>query len=494
MIKLPSTLLSLLIITLPAIAAPSITIFNGGFANVKEDIQLKLNKGENLIAHNGVTAQMEEESVILFKSNNKAPFRILEQSYRADPITQGLLLDFYTGETIEFINHRGTENEEIIKGKIIRSGYDRKINPNNHYQNNPQTSSPIIEVDGKLLFFLPGEPMFPALSDNAILEPTLYWKIRSDSVQEFNSQLSYITGGFSWAADYNFTVRDDGKSLDLIGWVTLKNESGKSFKNSNLKLMAGDVNKIIQQQSKNRNYIALSNADPFGGMEEDAITQKEFNDFQLYTLQYPTSLNDQETKQIEFIQAKNIKSKRLYVYNGAKNGIPHYRNMNAESVRNDQYFGTQSNNKVAIIQEFKNSEANDLGIPLPKGKTRFYEMDSDEMIEFVGENQIDHTAKDEDVRVYLGNAFDIVGSRKQTEYKIDHKQRWLEEEFEIEIRNRSRKAIEVIIPETLYRWSNWEIIQSTDAYEKTDSRNIEYKLSLTPESEKKLTYRVRYTW
>ena len=297
-----------------------------------------------------------------------------------------------------------------MRGKVIRSGYI----PSTYYAQNyqqPVSTQPIIEVDGVLHFGLPGQPLFPALSADSVLKPTLNWLLRTNDPGKFDAEISYVSGGMNWQADYNLVVSDNSNSktdlLDMVGWITMRNQSGKTFENARIKLMAGDVNKTAgESQWPSAPMPRLKMA-----MEADAaapvVREKSFDEFHLYTLERPTTLRDQETKQVEFVRSTGIRAQRIYVYDGAK--VDQYGYYNPEQIRQDQNYGTSSNPKIWVMEEFKNSEANHLGIALPKGKLRFYRRDTDGHLEFVGENVIDHTPKDETIRVYTGNAFDVVG-------------------------------------------------------------------------------------
>ena len=224
------------------------------------------------------------------------------------------------------------------------------------------------------------------------------------------------------------------------------------------------------------------------------MTEKAFDEFHLYTLQRRTTLHDRETKQVEFIKATGIESERLYIYDGAKINWQQYRNWTPENIRRNQDYGTQSNNQVWVMREFENSEDNQLGIPLPRGRVRFYRSDSDGQMEFTGENLIDHTPKDETIRVYTGDAFDLKGERKRTHYEIHSRENWLDEAFEIKLRNHKKEAVEIRVVERLYRWINWELSQQSDPHIKTDSQTIEFRVKLEPDQEKVITYTAHYTW
>jgi len=482
-------------------APPAVTVYNQDFAVVRETIPLDLQEGVNNVRFAETTAHLEPDSVILRDPTGKHALQILEQNYRADPVSQGLLLSLYEGKTIDFLVRRG-EREEVVKGKIIRSGYVmhqaglRRYGQQYQYTQRAYASGgggqPVIEVDGKLRFGTPGTPIFPALIDETILKPTLHWVLETDRPGQFEGELSYVTGGMTWEADYNLVAPPKGDVLDLIGWVTLDNQSGRTFKNARIKLVAGDVSKL-QPEGRRYSLSRAGVAAEVGGMRPP-VTEKAFDEYHLYTLRRPTVLRDRETKQVEFVRASDIKSNRFYVYDGVKIDRSRYRGRSMDNIRRDQDYGTQSNPKVWVMRVFENTEANHLGIALPKGRLRFYRRDDDGQLEFVGEDVIDHTPKGETARVYTGNAFDLVGERIRTHYKIDHNADWLDESFEIKLRNHKERAVEIRVVEHLYRWINWEITEKSNAYQKRDSQTIEFRVQVQPEQEKVISYAVHYTW
>ncbi len=460
-------------LTLVAQNEPSLTIYNGGFAVVRERLPLNLKPGVNSVQFSGVTTQLEPESVMLRDPEGQRSLEILEQSYRGDPVNQGLLLSLYEGKTIEFIN-RYPDCVETVQGKIIRSGY---------VPGGGAATQPVIEVNGKLIFALPGTPLFPALTSDTILKPTLNWQLQTDKPGAFTAELGYITNGMSWKADYNLVAPEKGDTLDLIGWVTMNNRTGKVFENARIRLMAGDVNKIQPIVRNDRVMMKAMVAAP-----APAVTEKAFDEFHLYTLARPTTLHDQETKQVEFISATGVPAKRIYIYDGQRGfwygGL----------VGDNASYGTQSNTKVWVMQEFKNSKQNHLGVALPKGRLRFYRRDTDGSLQFVGENEIDHTPADETIRVQTGSAFDVVGERKRTDYQVNSSQRWANESFEIHVRNHKKEAVEVRVVEHLYRWNNWKILAESDKELKTDAQTIEFRVTVPPDGDKAVTYTVHYTW
>jgi hypothetical protein len=459
---------------LPA-ADTSLTIYNQNFAVVREILPLELKAGDNTIHFAGATAMVAPDSVILRDPKGQQKLQILEQNYRADTISQGLLLSLYEGKAIDFF-----VCDRKIPGKIIRSGY----NPGTPYGG----FQPVIEVNGQLQFQLPGTPVFPALTTDSILKPRLDWVIHSTSAAKLDAELSYVSGGLLWSADYNLAPPEAGDKVDLTGWVTLQNQCGHQFDAARIKLVAGDVNKV-QPATRATGYyggaglaMADTTANPF------VITQRNFDEYHLYTLPRPTTIRDRETKQVEFLRAAEIPTERIYVYDGAS---PKYNTVFNLEANNNQY-GTQSNPNVWVIRQFRNSEANHLGLPLPAGRVRFYRRDQDGQMQFTGENQIIHTPKDEMIRLYTGNAFDLRGERKQTNFQT--RSREADETFEIKVRNHKRENVTIRVVEHLYRWSNWSIAENSHPFGKTDSQTIEFEVLLRPDEERNLTYRVHYSW
>ena len=469
---------------------PALTIYNQNFFVAREHLGLDLKPGPNRIEYAGIAAHVEPDSVILRDPAGRT-LQILEQNYRNDPISQELLLSFYEGKTIEFLVQPG----QVVKGKIVRSGYVPSYGYAQGYQQQPAYSQPIIELDGVLRFGLPGQPLFPALSGDSILKPTLSWLLETDKPGAFEGELSYVSGGMNWHADYNLVVADGSANqtnlVDLVGWITMQNQSGKTFENAQIKLMAGDVNKVVPGA-----VPMMAKAVMVAGAADEAmapvVQEKAFDEFHLYTLQRATTLHDEETKQVEFVRATGMRSQRLYIYDGAQLG--QYSYYNAEQIRQDANYGTQSNRKVFVMQEFKNSEANHLGIPLPKGRLRFYRRDTDGHLEFVGENTIDHTPKDETLRIYTGNAFDIVGERKRTNLHAESSQHWMDESFEIRVRNHKKEAASLRVVEHLYRWNNWKLTDQSTPSHKTNAQTVEFPVTIQADGETVVTYTVHYSW
>ncbi len=222
------------------------------------------------------------------------------------------------------------------------------------------------------------------------------------------------------------------------------------------------------------------------------VTERAFDEYHLYTLPRPTTLGNREIKQVEFCRGSDVPAARLYVYDGAQMGA--YMGWNPEMARTRPDYGTQGNTRVLTMLEFSNSKASGLGLALPRGTMKVYRADADGSRQFIGESGIGHTAADETVRLFLGSAFDLAGERRQAGYRVDSSKENAEESFEIKVRNHKKEPVEVRVVEHLYRWSGWRIVTSSDPYEKTDSRTIEFRVKVPPDGERVVTYQVRYSW
>lgn len=495
---------------------PALTIYNQAFAVVRDTVPLNLKAGVNEVSFTGATAYLEPSSVVLRNPTGKAQLQILEQNYRADTVSQEMLLALNEGKTIQFevVNQVGGQTKrELVSGKIIRSGSG--VPQGTMYGNGPAMvyggTQPVIEIEGKLRFSLPGQPLFPALTDDTILKPTLFWVVQAEQPVQLDAELSYLTGGLSWEADYNLVMPEKGDTMDMVGWVTIDNQSGHSFKQAHIKLMAGDVNKMQNVGGFRRQ--GGTGGGFGGGGGPPPVTEKMFADYHLYRLERSTTLLDHEKKQVEFVQASGIRSEALYIYDGAATDPDQI--WVWQSAHCEPEYGTQSSKKVWVMREFINAATNHLGLPLPKGLVRLYRRDTDGQMEFTGENIIKHTPRDEVIRLYTGNAFDLVGERKQTDFKVHNpvpefgpdgqplplppgtkadREHWIDEAYEIKLRNHKPNPVEIRVVEHLCRWSNWAITEKSTEFKQTDATTIEFRVTLKPDQAQTVTYTARYSF
>jgi hypothetical protein len=333
------------------------------------------------------------------------------------------------------------------------------------------------------------------LKTGLITKPTLLWRVSAEKGGDHDVQVSYQTDALTWRADYNVVVNKDDAKADLSAWVTLGNESGATYTNARLKLIAGDVRRFSRRPEP---IGGGGGASLFGGGGPPKVTQRPFFEYHLYTLPRPVTLPDNSVKQIELIAPKlNVPVTKTYVYRAIldpdlpQTGTP-FDNVDP---------GFAVNRKVDVVLKLANTAANNLGIPLPAGHIRVYKRDDQDAaddpagaLEFVGEDRIDHTPKDEPVLIRVGSAFDLVGDRIATNFATEPDKRTMSETFDVKIRNHKKEPVTVTVQEPLYRWHNWEITASSDKFTKTNARTIQFTVDVPPDKEKTITYTVKYSW
>jgi len=439
-----------------------VTIYNQNFGLIKDRRTLGLKKGINDIRFSDVAAQIEPTSVHFKSLTSPLGCVIQEQNYEYDLVNANKLLTKYIDKKIKVI----TKDDKIYEGILMSfDGENIIINQNN-------TLSMVCRKDSIR------EISFPELPEGLITRPTLMWQIDNDKAGSHLTEVSYLTQGITWNADYVAVVNQDDSSIDLSGWVTIDNKSGTAYKDAGLKLIAGEVHRAEEERAG----VVF---DKMMRVEEAAAPQfeeKAFFEYHMYTLQRRTTVKDNQTKQIALLAAADIPVTKLFVYDPAVDyGWRYYREAQ-----------TAKEQKVKVKVEIINSKKNNLGMPLPKGKIKVYKKDSDGSLQFIGEDRIDHTPKDEKIRLYLGDAFDVVGERKSTNYRAGND--WAEESFEISLRNHKESDIEVNVLEHLWRYANWKIIEKSQEFTKKDAQTIEFRVSVPKNDETKITYTVRYWW
>jgi hypothetical protein len=446
-----------------------------GYALVRDEREMNIRQGRTQVSFTDVAALIDPTTVT-FTSLSDPGTRVLEQNFQFDLVsTQKLLL--------KFIDKQITVDKNV--GNAVT----------------PITGTLLSATDGIVLkgtdgsiYSLPGytSVRFPDLPGGLNTRPTLVWDVSSPAGGSQKTRVTYQTGGITWWADYNLIFNEgaDANSglLDLSAWVSIINQSGATYGNSKLKLIAGDVHRAQPvAMEMRREVLAKASAAP---AEMDGFTQKDFFEFHLYTLGRPTTLPNNSTKQIElFDQARQIPAKKVLVYYGALQPYLY------DSPYTDRSMGVAMNKKVDVYLEFKNDKQYGLGVPLPAGRLRVSQLDkADSSLEFIGEDTIDHTPKDELVRVKLGSAFDVVGERRQVDFAVDSKARVMEEEIEVKLRNHKSQPVDVIVKENLYRWSKWTIVTKTHNFVKEDARTISFPVKVPKDGETVIRYRVRYSW
>lgn len=462
-----------------------LTVYNSGQALIREERSLALAKGDNRVQIPDIPATIDATSLHFASLTDPASVRVLEQNYQYDLVSQAKLLEKYLGKTVDFVREDpATHREAAVSGKILAVG-----NPDAGGERRPNAGM-VAEINGKIELDPAGRLSLPALPEGLILKPQLEWLIRSGRDGEQKAEISYLAGGISWSCDYVALLNQGDAKLDLTGWVTLSNNSGTAFRNAGLKLVAGDVHQVQPEAASGygdaRVMMKAADAAP------PQFQQKELFEYKLYSLQRRTDLGGAETKQIELVSAVNAAARKMLVYDGLDQSWRYW--LYNPGYRGQQTFGEQSNPKVGVYVAFRNDEKSGLGMPLPKGKVRVYKKDEDGKEQFVGEDLLDHTPKDEEVRLYLGNAFDVVGERAQVDFKNLAFNRGVEETIRIKVRNHKKEAVEVMIYEHPWRWSEWSVLKADNAYEKADQSTLRFPVKIAPDKEKIVTYTLRYSW
>lgn len=461
-----------------------LTIYNQNLSLIREERTFSLARGVSSVTVPDIPSTIDGTSVHFVSMTDASAVKVLEQNYQFDLVNQGKLMEKYLGKNIEFVRlDEATKKEYTIVGKLLASGH-----PTN-YGNVSYSGGMIAEINGKIEINPTGRVILPSLPEGLILKPQLEWLVSNTKEGNHKTELSYLAGQLSWSSNYVAVLDKNDARIDLTGWVTLTNNSGTSFKNAGLKLVAGDVN-IVRDQfaQEGRMMKSMTMADA----AQPQFAQSELFEYKLYSLQRKTDLNNNETKQIELTSGKNVNAKKVFIYDGLAGQWRYW--ANNYSYRGQGSFGQQSNTKVGVYVTFRNDSKSGLGIALPKGKVRVYKKDDDGKEQFIGEDQIDHTPKDEELRLYLGNAFDIVGERAQKDFKSISSGKVVEETIEIKVRNHKNESVEVQVYEHPWRWSQWEIVSSNSAWEKVDQSTLKFPVKIGKDGEKVVSYTIRYSW
>jgi hypothetical protein len=447
----------------------SLTIYNQGTALVQDKRTFDLQSGENTLDFTDVAASIDATSVSFKSITDPLGTTVLEQNYVYDLVGSSALLERYLDQKVEIVTNDGTTfSGQLLSGRngeVILRADDGQV-------------TVISQVNIR-------DIRFPALPEGLITRPTLRWLLQTGTTGQQQVELTYLTGGMSWTADYTVLLDTDNTKLDLNGWITLSNTSGASFQDAQVKLVAGDVNRLPEPELYAREQGLMMDA---VAQAAPQVAQREFFEYQLYELNRHVTVADNETKQVEFVSGADVPAHTFFVYEG---GTPFY---GYGYPITDQYYGQSGVTDVQNWLEFSTGEENGLGADLPAGRIRVYQEDTDGAALLIGENRIDHTPMGEDVRMYLGNAFDLVGEHVQTNFQLIGSN-VLEETYEIKLRNRKDdETVQIRVPEHMFRWSNWEILNASTDFVKLDSNTIEFRVDVAPGEEKVITYTVRYTW
>jgi hypothetical protein len=432
----------------------AVTVYNSDIGLIKDLRRLNLPSGLTELRFGEVAAKIMPQTVHIKSVSHPNQLQVLEQNYEYDLLTPRKLLDKFIGKEIMVL-------KEGVEVPITILSTNEGL---------------VYKLGGRIFTGQPHNLIFPTIPSNLISRPTLLWSLENRGPGAQKVEATYLTRGLNWKADYVAVLDNKDKNLDLSGWVTLDNQSGVTYQNARLKLVAGDLNRVVEE------YKARDAA--VGQMELAArvaspapFAEQSFFEYHLYSLQRPTTIKQQQTKQVSLLSADKIPVTKRYIFFGA----PRY--------FQTRYTGLLPKQKVGVFVEIANKKEHNLGMPLPKGTLRVYKADGDGSLQFIGEDRIDHTPKDEMVKIKMGDAFDIVGERKQTDWRKIADNLY-EAAFEISLRNHKDEPVFVRVIEPMMR--DWEILSSSHRHEKTDAHTAEFEIPVAKDGETKLTYRARY--
>lgn len=450
-----------------------LTVYNQDFALVKDTRTVTFTKGINSVEVEDVAARIDPTSVLFKSLTAPGAVTILEQNYQYDLISPENILNKSVGQRLVFTRFDSSGKAYTDAGILL---------------NPPQNGGTVVKSDtGELILNPAGQISIERMPEGLRPRPTLNWLLQCDASGPQDAQISYLTEGIGWKADYVALVNETDTALDLSGWITLNNQSGATYADARLTLIAGDVRRIQPQREYARRDVGALYA-----MAEAApqFTEKSFFEYHLYTMARPTTIADKETKQIALLNASAVPVTKEMIYDGRGDW---WRSWWYPGRSGDPGGGYDTSNyhKVNVVLEVKNSEKNNMGMPLPKGKVRVYKLDTDGSQQFIGEDQIDHTPKDEKLRLYIGDAFDVVGDYRRTSYeKIA--ENVIQESFEVKIRNHKDAAVTVKVVDHV--WSDWKVLRASHQYTKKDAHTIEFPINVPKDGETVVTYTIRTTW
>ncbi len=434
--------------------AVSMTVYNSNLGLVKDARRLTLPSGITELKFTEVAAKIMPQTVHITSLSDPSRLHVLEQNYEYDLLTPQKLLEKFVGKEIT----------------ILKDGVEVPITILSTNQ------GLVYRLGGRIFTGHVSNLIFPQIPDNLIPYPTLVWLLENRGAGPQKVEATYLTQGITWKADYVAVLDGKDKNIDLNGWVTLDNQSGTTYHNARLKLVAGDANRVVEE-SKSRDAVARLEALSSGSGSAALFTEQSFFEYHLYSLQRPTTIKNQQTKQVALLSTNNVPVTKRYFYYGAQQYL------------RQRYGVPVSHQKIGVYVEIANKRENQLGMPLPKGIVRVYKADSDGSLQFIGEDRIDHTPKDETLKIKMGDAFDIVGERKQTDWRKigDH---LYEVAFEISLRNHKDEPVTVSVIEPMLE--DWEILNSSHAYKKIEAHTAQFDIPVVKDGETKLQYRARF--
>jgi hypothetical protein len=440
----------------------AVTVYNSNVALVRDVRRLRLPAGTLDLRYMDIAAQVNPATVHIVSLSAPKDLNVLEQNYEYDLLSPQKLLQKYVGKEltlVRLVTENNSTKEVSVKATLLALN-----------------EGPVWKVGNGIITGMGADRyVFPDLPENLYSKPTLIWLLENNKAGEQTVEASYLTNQVNWNADYVLTIRSDQKTADLNGWVTVINNSGTAFRNAQLQLVAGEVHRVSEARPVAPRPMAMRAAAGVAG----GFVQEPISEYHLYTLERRTNLQDKETKQISLLDATGVSFDKIFEVDGQQ----YY-------YHNAQRPGEPIKEPVEVHIKFKNSQENSLGIPLPAGTVRVYQGDSKGRVQFIGEDRIGHTPKDETLDLHIGNAFDVVAERKQTDFKAYG--RAFEFAFEISLRNHKPEPITVVVNEPI--GGDWTMLDSNYKYEKTAAFAAQFKVPVAANAESVLKYRVRVQW
>jgi len=442
----------------------AVTVYNSNLALVRDVRQINLPTGEFRLRFMDIAASINPATVHFRSLSEPARLGVLEQNYEYDLLEPQKLLQKYVGREVTLVRARqesATTKWDEVKATLLSNN-----------------NGPVWRIGNEIVTGMNADHIrFPELPENLYSRPTLLWELENKGAQRHKVEASYLATNLSWSADYVLTVGRDDKSADLDGWVTLVNNSGAAFKNAKLQLVAGDLHRLREEYARD---AAAAKAMVMRAPEAPQFAQEAFSEYHLYTLGRRTSIFDKESKQISLLSATSVPVEKVYVVEGQQFYYHNY-----------QHPGSPLKDLVKVYYKFKNEEKSSLGIPMPAGAVRVYQADTKGGVQFVGEDRINHTPKDESLSLHIGNAFDVVCERKQTDFK-KLSDRLYEMEFEITLRNHKETPITVEVNEPI--GGDWQMLESTHKWTKTEAWAAQFNVPVSKDGTSVLKYRIRARW
>ncbi|HDP33545.1 MAG TPA: DUF4139 domain-containing protein [Candidatus Hydrogenedentes bacterium] len=435
----------------------AVTVYNNDRALVRDRRAIKFLPGESHLKFMDVASAILPQTVSLRSLNAPGKIQILEQNYEYDLMSPEMLMEKYVGREVKLINKSADYSFYEQPATLL------SLN-----------NGPVYEVDGEIYLGHPGQVVLPEIPEELIAKPTLVWLLSNDGA-DHEVEVTYLTNGLNWSADYVVTLGSDEKDMDIEGWVTLNNRSGAAYTNAQLKLVAGDVNVVREME---RAMPKMARADMLMAAGAPMMEEEAFAEYHLYTLSRRTTIKQNQSKQVSLLSGSDVAVEKRYEFRGQV----HFYSSPIDAIKNQ-------NADVFLV--FQNKEENGLGMPLPAGVMRVYQEDSSGMLQFSGEDRIQHTPKNEEVRLALGKAFDVVGDRTQTDFRTLGA-RTREVAFKISVRNRKDTDIKVDVVEPMP--GDWNVVDQSHAHVKRDARTAVFTLDAPADKEATLTYRIRVTY